>query len=140
MLCDVRNLYVLNQAEYHKSHMSSFITQVKDQLQKSPYVLFDQYVALASHAECIATIIFIIQLCVVFELWLVKHCKTSLPQKQLQVLDLSVASQKALFYAYYQWKVVEKEVVNANLIAIHSSLNYIYISVMMTSFLIHWFG
>ena len=35
---------------------------------------------IASHAECITTI-FILQLCVVFELWEVKHCKMLLPQK-----------------------------------------------------------
>ena len=54
-------------------------------MEKSPHV-FISLKALVSHAECITTI-FIIQLCVVFELSSVKHDKTSLPKKQAQVLD-----------------------------------------------------
>ena len=62
------------------SSYTNFYFKGELQRKNHPMFIFDRYVALASHVECITTI-FIIKLYVVFELSLVKHCKTSLPQK-----------------------------------------------------------
>ena len=61
-------------------------------------------------AECIKTI-FIILLCVVFKLLLLKHGKTSLPKNRPQMSDLLRDVTEGPVRVYNQWRIMKIQLV-----------------------------